>query len=334
MTTQYKLCLSCMEEHDVERVNVKESGTFKGERLDFIAVYEYCPNTDEYSETEDMIKSNSLNLKDAYRKKMGLLTSYEIRAIREKYDISQKDFSEILDWGMATITRYENHQIQDRAHDDILRKIDSDPKWFLEMLNRAEGRLSKKAFSNYQNKANELYKKQKNKYLVDSIYALYAGYNIESTGGVQLDLTKVIEVINYLAAGVKILHKVKLMKMLWYSDALSYKRHRKSITGLAYSALPMGAVPEGYEQIILLDGVDYDIVWYKDNVGYRFKPVQDFEIKKLTAADINTIDRIIAELGDLSSSDIVKKMHEEEAYKNTNSNCLIDYKYADKISIS
>lgn len=50
--------------------------------------------------------------------------------IRDKYEVSQKDFSEVLDWGRATITRYENHQVQDRAHDDVLRTIDSDPKWF------------------------------------------------------------------------------------------------------------------------------------------------------------------------------------------------------------
>ncbi len=72
-------------------------------------------------------------------KKVGLLTSNEIISLREKYGVSQKDLSEILDWGKATITSYENHQVQDRAHDDILRKIDPDPEWFIEMLKRAKG---------------------------------------------------------------------------------------------------------------------------------------------------------------------------------------------------
>lgn len=337
MTTENGVCLSCMEKHNIELVQVQESATFKGEKLSFIAVYEYCSNTDEYSETEEMIKRNSLKLKDAYRKKIGLLTSDEIKAVRDKYGISQKDFSEILDWGKATITRYENHQVQDRAHDDILRKIDSDPKWFLEMLNRAKERLPKKAFLKYHNQVIGLYRKQKNQYLIDSIYALYAGFDNEKfTGGVQLDLDKVIEVINYIAANVMHLHKVKLMKMLWYSDALHYKRYGKSITGLAYSALPMGAVPEGYEQIVLLDGVEYETVFYedKDNVGYKFRPVQGFEINILRSVDIETIDKIVDELGGLSTNDIVGKMHEEEAYRCTDSYCLIDYQYTDQLSIS
>ncbi len=128
-----KLCLSCMEVHYVKEVAVMEKSSFKNETVEFKAIYEYCSNTEEYTETEEMIKINDLSMKDAYRKKMNLLTSSEILGIREKYGVSQKDFSDILGWGKATITRYENHQVQDMAHDDILRKLDSDPKWFLHL---------------------------------------------------------------------------------------------------------------------------------------------------------------------------------------------------------
>lgn len=107
INTQRKLCPSCMEEHDVEVVETDESNVFKGEQVEFTAVYEYCSNAEEYSENEEMIKINDLAFKDAYRRKQSLLTSKEIQAIREKYDISQKEFSEVLGWGMATITRYE-----------------------------------------------------------------------------------------------------------------------------------------------------------------------------------------------------------------------------------
>ncbi|SDY98218.1 Panacea domain-containing protein [Tindallia californiensis] len=85
---------------------------------------------------------------------------------------------------------------------------------------------------------------------------------------------------------VPVLHKVKLMKMLWYGDSVSYKRRGKSITGLVYSALPMGAVPEGYEQILDLDGVEFETVLYDldhlDRMGYKFYSVEGFQIKELT----------------------------------------------------
>lgn len=332
--SENKLCLICMEEHKVDTVEVMENVIFKDEEVSFLATYEYCSSADEFLETEEMIKANSLAMKDAYRKKAGLLTSGEIIAIREKYGISQKDFSEVLNWGKATITRYENNQVQDRAHDDVLRKIDSDPKWFLEMLKRAKGRISEKAFNKYYHETSEQFKKKRNQYLSDSIQAIYADFQDENLrGGAELNLNKVVEMINYLALKLKRLHKVKLMKMLWYSDNLHYKRNGISISGLVYRALTMGAVPEGYDQIVLLDGVNFDTVWYGENVAYRFKPSPGFEIKELTQSEIKALDDVILQLGNLITDEIVHKMHREEAYRCTESNCIIPFSYAEKLTI-
>ncbi|MCD4712465.1 MAG: DUF4065 domain-containing protein [Clostridiales bacterium] len=330
-----KLCLICMEEHEVQTVILEDKDEFKGEEVSFDATYEYCAHADEYLETEAMIKANSLAMKDAYRAKVGLLTAIEIIAIRDKYEVSQKDFSEILDWGRATVTRYENHQVQDRAHDDILRKIDSDPKWFLQMLTRAKGKISDKAYDKYHKTASSEFRRMKNHYLMDSIQALYANFVDDIiTGGVELNLNKVIEIINYYALKVSSLHKVKLMKMLWYGDNVSYKRRGRSITGLVYSALPMGAVPEGYEQILDLDGIEFETVLYdSDRMAYKFYPVEDFQIKELTLEDIEVLDAVIAEVGHLNSQQIIDKMHDEDAYKCTDRNCIIPFSYAEKLSI-
>lgn len=332
--TEKKLCLICMEEHDVDIVEIIDSEIYRDEEVNFPAVYEYCSNTDEFLENEEMIKKNSLAMKDAYRKKMGLLTSSEIVNIREKYGISQKEFSEVLDWGKATITRYENHQVQDRVHDDVLRKIDDDPKWFLDMLKRAKERISDKAYLKYHQMASEEFRKKENQYLINSIYAIYIDFKDEIiTGRVELNLNKVIEMINYFAKNVSSLHKVKLMKMLWYSDMLHFKRTGKAISGLAYSALPMGAVPEGYDKIILLDGLRFDVVYYGDNIGYKFKLVPEFEVNELTHLEIESLNEIISKFGNMNTDEIIEAMHNEEAYKCTDSNCIIPFSFAEQLSI-
>ncbi len=325
LQSEYKLCLSCMEKHRVDLVEVVEQNIFKGQKVDFTAEYEYCSNVDTFSETEAMIRANDLALKDEYRRITGLLTSEEIKSIREFYGISQKDLATILDWGPATITRYENYQVQDRAHDDILRTISSDPKWFLEKLENKDNLLSSKAYTRYRCKAKEQYSKQRNRYLRDAIYAIYANFEDESiTGSVELNLDKVVEAVNYFATKVISLYKVKLMKMLWYADALNYKRHGKAITGLVYSALPMGAVPEGYDQIILLDGVSFDVVLY-DDISYRFKPAPNFVVRHLLREELESLDKVILELGSLNTREIVEKMHQETAYKQTASYKMISY---------
>ncbi len=176
--------------------------------------------------------------------------------------------------------------------------------------------------------------KKENQYLIDSIYAIYADFKDEIiTGGVELNLNKVIEMINYIAKSVGSLHKVKLMKMLWYSDILHFKRHGKAMSGLVYSALPMGAVPEGYDKIILLDGVKFDTVYYGENVGYKFRSVSGFELKELTQAEIESLDRVINKFGNMNTDEIVEVMHNEEAYRCTDSNCIIPFSFADQLSI-
>jgi len=335
LNSEIKLCLSCMEEHEVQRVEILEENIFKGKRVQYPARYEYCSNTDEFLTYDDTLDTNDISFKNAYRKVVGLLTSDEIISIRNKYGVSQKDFSKILGWGSSTITRYENHQVQDTVHDDVLRKVGRDPKWFIELLERDRAEISNKAYEKYLNKAREIYYANSNCYLKDSIEAYYTKFeNIpEMTGNTDLDLDKVVEVINYLALNVPMIHKVKLMKMLWYSDFLHYKRENTSITGFAYNALPMGAVPEGHKTLVLLDGVFYDEVPYDDYVGYKFKPAPDFKIKLLSESEISTIDEVIRNFKDYKTKDIVNRMHEEEAYKKTGENQLISYKYAGSLSI-
>lgn len=176
--------------------------------------------------------------------------------------------------------------------------------------------------------------KKHNQYLVDSIQAIYADYEDEIlTGGVKLNLNKVVEMINYLALNVESLHKVKLAKMLWFSDYLHYKRNGVAISGLVYAALPMGAVPEGYDHIVLLDDVKFDTVWYRENVAYKFKPAPGFEIKELTKREIETLDDVISQFGNLNAEEIVFKMHEQDAYKCVEDYCIIPFTFAASLAI-
>lgn len=333
--TENKLCLSCMEVHKVKRVEVEEENIFKGVKVKYPAKYEYCDHTNEYLTYGDSLDTNGIAFKDAYRKKVGLLTSKEIVDIRDMYDVSQKDFCKILGWGSSTITRYENHQVQDGVHDDVLRKVANDPKWFLDLLKRAKGELTDKAYYKYLNKGKENYHQKRNKYLRESIEAAYAKYEANSNimGNTELDIDKVVELINYLAQNVSELHKVKLMKMLWYCDYLHYKLKGKSITGLVYNALPMGAVPERHALFISLDEVEYDEVRYKEYCGYRFKASPDFKVKRLSRTEISVVDEVIAQFNNYSAKEIIAKMHGEEAYKNTPRNQPISYEYAKNLSI-
>ena len=141
-----KHCHACMQEHDISIVMEPQLVFFKGEEFVFEGRYEYCENADEMYENDELIRMNQLKMTDVYRERVGLYTSKQIISLREKYKLSQKDFSEMLEWGLATVTRYENHQVQDRVHDDVMQKLDMDPVWFIELLERSKERLKPKVY--------------------------------------------------------------------------------------------------------------------------------------------------------------------------------------------
>ena len=261
-----------------------------------------------------------------------MLTSYNILNIRDKYSVSQKDFSEILDWGKTTITRYENHQAQDRSHDDVLKMANSDPKWFLDKLEVAKDKLSDKAYKKYIFISNKLYRNHTDLYLREAIEAIYASYDDPRFNGDSiLKLNKVTDVINYLAQNIISLHKVKLMKLLWYAYNLNFKRVGHSIIGLRYKALPMGVVVEAYDKIIAINNVSYEDYEY---IAQKFEVINGFKVQFLNLNELEVLDTIIEKIGAMNKKKIVNLMHEEYAYKFTGSFKPISFDYAEKLSIN
>lgn len=332
------LCPCCMEEHTVQVISVSEHNVFKNVPVDYIAEYFYCDNAKETYADEQQISSNDISMKNAYREKMGLLTSHQIAAIRARYGISQSDLCLLLGWGAKTITRYESHQVQDIAHDTILRKLDCDPEWFLQLLRAEKGSFSPASYSKYMETGTIIFEQEHDLYLKSAIMSKYARllHNPEATGGKALSLDVVADMIRYYANSsmVTSLFRVKLMKLLWYADALSYKRRGHSISGLVYRALPMGAVPIAYESIVDLGTIRCEEIDMGDGTGYRFLPTKSKEYLHLTTEDKDILDAVIERFGKLSKTRIVEAMHQEDAYTETAPNDIIQFKYAKTLSIS
>lgn len=89
-----------------------------------IIVYDEKYVLDENGEEifdRDIEIENDKKLFDEYKKIKGLLTSKEIKNIRKKYDLNQKEFAKILGLGEVSINRFENGSIQTEFIDSIIR---------------------------------------------------------------------------------------------------------------------------------------------------------------------------------------------------------------------
>ena len=335
--SEKKLCTCCMEEHEVKTILVLEKATFKNINVEYDASYWYCDIAEELYMDEQQMQENDIRLKDAYRRKQGLLTSSEICSIRAKYGISQTDLCLLLGWGAKTITRYEGHQVQDKAHDMILKKIDRDSEWFLSLLSDARENLATESYQKYFSIATSLYEKEQDIYLRKAIEGSYAKFygNELFHGNTELSLDKVVDVIRYFASSKQVanLYKVKLMKLMWYADALSYKNRGVAITGLVYQAMSMGAVPVGHNSIIDLKDVPCEEVDMGETNAYHFSLNETTSFKALSEEDIEILDIVIEKLGNMTKNQIVSFMHKELAYVKTMPRDVILFKYAENLQI-
>lgn len=77
---------------------------------------------------------------DAYREKHGLLTSGELKEIRNRLGMSQLSFARFLKVGVASVKRWEAGLVQDEAMDELIR-LKSDLSYARANVRQLETRL-------------------------------------------------------------------------------------------------------------------------------------------------------------------------------------------------
>lgn len=331
-------CPLCDKKHDVEERKRLASITIKGDKVDYEEHFFYCINADEEErefETGAMANENLLNARNAYRVLHGLLTSEEIVGIRESYGLSQVDLARLLGWGEATISRYESKAIQDEAYDTMLRMIKDNPLVALELLKKNADKFSETKRRLVRSKIVGKLDSYGKEYLTrQALEAEYAKFDAATdfNGFTLLNIDKIEAMISYIAESVSNLFKVKLMKMLWYGDALSFKRHGIAMTGMVYRHEPMGALPVGHYSLMNLENLNireeesnnYDLMLH-------IYPSKGMDYAVLTDEDRSILDDVIKKFKDYKAKDIIEYMHGETAYTKTKAGEMIPFSLAKDI---
>jgi len=114
------ICPNCEKETNVTVRHEKEVVEVRGEAIDVESEFYVCNECGEgFENTRDY---DSLEVAyQEYRNRHHMLHSDEIKEWRKSYGLTQKELSQILGWGGATLSRYENGALQDDAHEKILR---------------------------------------------------------------------------------------------------------------------------------------------------------------------------------------------------------------------
>lgn len=331
-------CPLCGKVHEVEERSRITTITIKGIDVSYNEKYFFCLNADEDEnefESGTMANENLLNARNAYRIKQGLLTSDEIVAIRESYGLSQVDLARLLGWGEATISRYESKAIQDEAYDTMLRLIKDNPLQALDFLKKNSYKFSRQKMSEVRARIVEKIDSYGKEYLTrQALEGEYVNYEkpSDSNGFTILNIDKLEAAISYIAERVSNLFKVKLMKMLWYADALSFKTTGHAMTGLVYRHCEMGALPIGHYKLMNLEKLNvHEEESYNYDSIFHIYPTKGMDYRVLTSTDKKILDSVIKKFKSYKANDMIDYMHEEKAYQDTEQDDIIPFSLAKQI---
>lgn len=336
-------CPICEEEHEVDLIEKEKETMVKERKIKYKEKFYRCNKYKQNNTFQNgkLWNEGLINSLDSYRRQEELLTSKEIKQIRSKYQVTQLEMAKLLGVGDITVTRYETKQIQDEAHDKIMRLIDENALVALEYLERnKENFKNGERYEKIENSIKTVIFKETLSYLnkqeIEAKYVDYSEKNIEN-GNIDLKINKTETIINYIAQNYPNLYKVKLMKLLWYIDSIAYKENEKSLTGLVYTHKKMGAVPIAYDELLKLPSIKVEEeIMDKENysVCYHILPNENYKPKAhLTAKEKEICDRVINKFKNFTTKELVEYMHREKAYTDTKPNEIINFSYAKFVKI-
>lgn len=134
-----------------------------------------------------------------------------------------------------------------------------------------------------------------------------------------MDKTKAViaYIINYFQCNdsAKNLGKVKLVKILWFTDREFMHKYYKQLTSLEYRKMPHGPMPTKIDA--LLESMEKEGIiktFEVSNFGYSQKSflcLQEPDLNLFTPQEISVLDKIITEFQNKSAKALSTQTHDE-----------------------
>lgn len=127
-------CENC---RDIVEFSVKEeakSKNIKGKEINYSAKVAFCAECGEEIFVSEIRDENLKMLDGAYREHENLIQLSEIESILEKYNISKRPLSKLLNWGEGTLSRYLDGDIPSKQYSETLKLIARDSKEMAKIL--------------------------------------------------------------------------------------------------------------------------------------------------------------------------------------------------------
>jgi putative zinc finger/helix-turn-helix YgiT family protein len=327
-----------------KRASLKSTVVEKEFKKEIFTINEFYYKCDTCSEEFTTEKTDEITLNqiyNQYREKFGLPFPEELVRLREKYEISAQKMSQILGLGINTYSNYEKGEIPTSANAKLIASARR-PDIFLTYLSQSKDVLSEQTCLKIEETVKKVAPLKEDDYFLCNFnwhYTpnRYTGYTIPNP-------EKATNLLLYFLSNCnpEFNDKLKLNKMLFYTDFYNYKETGRSISGISYRAIPYGPVPSNYDFIFahfiekeeIIEPVFIKINHTKVNECY--KPLKDFDLSVFNPEELNSIMKVVDLFKDTPSWDLVELSHKERAWIELNkTKSIISYQdYAFDININ
>lgn len=301
--------------------------------------YYKCQNCKEQFTTDELDNVNINQVYDQYREKYNIPFPEQLIKARESYGLSAAKMAGVLGFGTNIYRNYENGEVPNLSNGTLLN-IAMQPKEFLKIVESKDSLFTKRQFEKtIQNIEKLVLADDNTNYLKKLLWDDRKTPN-ELSGYSMPSFEKFANIVLFYLEANENIFKVKMNKLLYYTDFLHFKRFGHSISGYMYQAVQMGPVPFRYDAI-------YDLLTYENFIDFVFADVKSSQVDKpvplkkfdktlFTPGEIEVMDEIFKRFNKINTGELIELSHNEKGWIEENKKKgLISYqKYGYELSIN
>lgn len=296
---------------------------FRKEQFEYIHTGILDKNGESWTTTE-LDEINISQVYNQYRVRHGIPFPDEICALRKYYGLSALKISEILGFGANQYRYYESGEMPSTSNARMLIAI-RDKRTFLSFLEASIQTIGEKDYEKIHKRVAGLPQYE----CPENQPSLLSGY-------VSYSPVKIAAAVKYFIKEMEGVFVTKMNKLLFYADFLCFRRKGYGITGLEYSALPFGPVPENWGRIYdSISDISMDECIFPDMTsGIELNSAAEPDMEVFDEKEREALKDIAERFKDTKAGEISRISHKEKGWlENHESKRRIDYSYAFDLSI-
>lgn len=300
----------------------------KNERFKIKGKRAFCKIHDEELFHQEFDLENQKKAFDMYREANGLVTVDEIKETREKYNLTQREYSYLLGFGEIKISRYERGSLPTKAQSQLIEESKR-PEQMQRLLKENSDKISREKAEKlydtlHETSTENIYEEM----IIKEIRDVFHHESTIFTGLALFNFEKFSNMVTYFAEEQKP-YITKLNKLLFYADFLHFKYHKVSISGEVYNRLQYGPVPERYytlyESIPTIDMVENEF-------GIKTIATQNVGEGTFTESEFSILQIVSDQFKSMNAKEIANYSHQEKCWLEVEPKAKIPYSYAELIS--